>query len=541
MTARRGGRVVPLVVPEPDATSGRCATRSRRSTPTSRWSSVPSWRRSSASTSARSTRCSTCTSAARSTGSARSRPGCRTTASRSRSCSPIRAAARPRSTARAGHRSASPSRAPPRARRRRRASPARCPSPQVVTCDLGGTSLDVALIAGGEALRRTRGALLGHWTSLSMVDVDSVGSGGGSIAWVDAVGAIRVGPAVGGRRARARVLRPGGHRRHAHRRARSCSATSTPIASSAAACRWTPPVPPRRARRSAPGRARPGRDRLGHPRGRAGADGARRAQPDREPRPRAADAVAPRVRRLRWPVRVRHRAVRSAPAARRVPHLAPVLSAFGAATAPLHRERVQSVALRLPAGPDALEPTLADAARRACSPTSRPTARSPMRARSGSRPTCASSARERSSASRSPCDGDGRPLVDGLHDEFRAEYVRRFGAGAVAMGVAIEVMTLRAIGSAPEGTGTNAPGLPARRRRDHRSGVHASRRGPRRCGPLTRGAARSRSRPWTATARPSACLIDGPALVDAGDTTVWIAPGHVAALDERGSLVDPTT
>ena len=70
--------------------------------------------------------------------------------------------------------------------------------PDVVTCDLGGTSLDVALVAGGEALRRTRGSLLGHWAALSMVDVDSVGSGGGSLAWVDPVGAIRVGPRSAG-------------------------------------------------------------------------------------------------------------------------------------------------------------------------------------------------------------------------------------------------------------------------------------------------------------------------------------------------------
>ena len=68
----------------------------------------------------------------------------------------------------------------------------------MVTCDLGGTSLDVALVAGGEALRRTRGSLLGHWAALSMVDVDSVGSGGGSLAWVDPVGAIRVGPRSAG-------------------------------------------------------------------------------------------------------------------------------------------------------------------------------------------------------------------------------------------------------------------------------------------------------------------------------------------------------
>jgi N-methylhydantoinase A/oxoprolinase/acetone carboxylase beta subunit len=36
--------------------------------------------------------------------------------------------------------------------------------------------------------------------------------------------------------------------------------------------------------------------------------------------------------------------------------------------------------------------------------------------------------------------------------------------------------------------------------------------------------------------------LDGPALVDAGDTTVWIPPGQVAQLDARGSLaitVDP--
>src|SRR5262249_45716051 len=62
----------------------------------------------------------------------------------------------------------------------------------------GGASLDVALVAGGEALRRTRGSLLGHWAALSMVDVDSVGSGGGSLAWVDPVGAIRVGPRSAG-------------------------------------------------------------------------------------------------------------------------------------------------------------------------------------------------------------------------------------------------------------------------------------------------------------------------------------------------------
>ncbi|HVM63995.1 MAG TPA: hydantoinase/oxoprolinase family protein, partial [Acidimicrobiales bacterium] len=70
--------------------------------------------------------------------------------------------------------------------------------PDLVACDMGGTSLDVALVTHGEALRRTRGQLVGQWTAMSMVDVDSVGSGGGSIAWVDALGALRVGPASAG-------------------------------------------------------------------------------------------------------------------------------------------------------------------------------------------------------------------------------------------------------------------------------------------------------------------------------------------------------
>ena len=42
-----------------------------------------------------------------------------------------------------------------------------------------------------------------------MVDVHTVSAGGGSIAWVDDGGALRVGPALGGRRARPGVLRPG--------------------------------------------------------------------------------------------------------------------------------------------------------------------------------------------------------------------------------------------------------------------------------------------------------------------------------------------
>ena len=44
----------------------------------------------------------------------------------------------------------------------------------------------------------------------------------------------------------------------------------------------------------------------------------------------------------------------------------------------------------------------------------------------------------------------GRLRIDGLEERFKAEYARRFGEGAIAMGVPVELMTLRAIGSATD-------------------------------------------------------------------------------------------
>jgi N-methylhydantoinase A len=70
--------------------------------------------------------------------------------------------------------------------------------PDVITCDMGGTSFDVSVIAGGQPVRRTRGELMGVWTALSLVDVESIGAGGGSIGWADARGMLRVGPRSAG-------------------------------------------------------------------------------------------------------------------------------------------------------------------------------------------------------------------------------------------------------------------------------------------------------------------------------------------------------
>ncbi len=64
----------------------------------------------------------------------------------------------------------------------------------LLTFDMGGTSTDVATILGGEAQTTTETVVAGVPIKLPMVDVHTVSAGGGSIAWADAGGALRVGP-----------------------------------------------------------------------------------------------------------------------------------------------------------------------------------------------------------------------------------------------------------------------------------------------------------------------------------------------------------
>ncbi|MBA3425221.1 MAG: hydantoinase/oxoprolinase family protein [Rubrobacter sp.] len=64
----------------------------------------------------------------------------------------------------------------------------------LLTFDMGGTSSDVAPILEGEALTTTESTVAGVPIKLPMIDVHTVSAGGGSVAWVDAGGAPRVGP-----------------------------------------------------------------------------------------------------------------------------------------------------------------------------------------------------------------------------------------------------------------------------------------------------------------------------------------------------------
>jgi N-methylhydantoinase A len=71
-------------------------------------------------------------------------------------------------------------------------------SGDVIVCDTGGTSFEVGLVRGGELVFTNETWLgepfAGHLTGLSSVDIRSIGAGGGSIAWVDPGGLLRVGP-----------------------------------------------------------------------------------------------------------------------------------------------------------------------------------------------------------------------------------------------------------------------------------------------------------------------------------------------------------
>jgi N-methylhydantoinase A len=67
-----------------------------------------------------------------------------------------------------------------------------------IAFDMGGTSTDVCLISGGTAARSTERTIGGFPIRLPSVDVHTVGAGGGSVAWVDAGGSLRVGPESAG-------------------------------------------------------------------------------------------------------------------------------------------------------------------------------------------------------------------------------------------------------------------------------------------------------------------------------------------------------
>ncbi len=68
----------------------------------------------------------------------------------------------------------------------------------LITVDIGGTSCDVGLIRDGQPLITHEKQIHGHPVLGSFVDVHSIGAGGGTIAWIDAAGMLKLGPESAG-------------------------------------------------------------------------------------------------------------------------------------------------------------------------------------------------------------------------------------------------------------------------------------------------------------------------------------------------------
>jgi N-methylhydantoinase A len=70
--------------------------------------------------------------------------------------------------------------------------------PNAITLDMGGTSCDVALIEGGDLKFTAESNVEGYPVQISTIDLNIVGAGGGSVAWLDSGGGLRVGPRSAG-------------------------------------------------------------------------------------------------------------------------------------------------------------------------------------------------------------------------------------------------------------------------------------------------------------------------------------------------------
>jgi N-methylhydantoinase A len=69
---------------------------------------------------------------------------------------------------------------------------------RILTCDGGGTSTDVTVVIDGEPTLTTEGSVGEYPSKIPMIDVVTVGAGGGSIAWLSPEGTLKVGPQSAG-------------------------------------------------------------------------------------------------------------------------------------------------------------------------------------------------------------------------------------------------------------------------------------------------------------------------------------------------------
>lgn len=399
---------------------------------------------------------------------------------------------------------------------------------KVLTSDLGGTSFDVAHIAGAAPARTQRGDLMGFWTALPRVDVESVGAGGGSLTWTDERGMLRVGPASAGSMPGPVCYGRGGDQAALTDAllvlgyldpARFLGGTMTLESESALAAF----------------------ERLG---GGLGLDPVEAAWGVRE------IAVAEMVKALRARLSTPALAASehclvsyggcgalfAAELAQMVgltrvliPEFASVLSAYGAATMDIRRERLATLLLRLPADPGLIDRTVAElreAVWRDLAADGVPEADRELRFEADMRfflqrweltiPLPAGFA-----------TGDGGSEAESL---FRKEYLRRFGAASTTTSGIVELVGIRAVGIGHmlQASDRHTAAEDGARHDIVPVGKRAVR--------LSRGATTEPVSVYDGGSLvPGGCFA-GPALVDAPDTTIWVPKGMTALVDAHRNL-----
>ena len=397
---------------------------------------------------------------------------------------------------------------------------------KVLTCDLGGTSFDVAHLADGAPARTQRGDLMGFWTALPRVDVESVGAGGGSLAWIDERSMLRVGPRSAGSSPGPVCYGRGG--------------TQVALTDALLVLGYIDPA------RFLGGTMVLDHDaalaacsKLGEALGLEAVDAAWGVREI---------AVAEMVKAVR--ARLSNHALAAAEhclvsyggcgalfAAEvaklagiprvLVPELASVLSAYGAATMDIRRERLTTLLMKLPGDADQIDRTFA-ALREAVwqDLAADGVAEADREVRFELDMRWFLQRWELTIAvPGEPVLGDGGAQAEAL---FRTEYLRRFGAASTTTSGIVELVGIRAVGIGrmegeilpQRGRGTSAAGGGAGAANPDRAKLRDDEGAP----PPPSG--------WSPGQR-----FPGPALVDSSDTTIWVPRGMTARVDPNRTLV----
>jgi N-methylhydantoinase A len=396
-----------------------------------------------------------------------------------------------------------------------------------VACDMGGTSFDMSIIRHSEPLRRTRGNLMGVWTALAMVDIESVTAGGGSIGWADSMGFLRVGPRSAGARpgpacygrggidptvTDALVVLGyidtkhflGGEMRLDFEAARNaCARLGSRLGTDAVKAAWgigeIAKVEMIRALR------------------------AQFAQRGLDPREFAIISMGG-CGGLFNPLIAQELGVRRV----LVPELTSVLSAFGAANADIRRERTRSIGMLLPAAGESLAVIAAKLTQTVADDLAADGIAAADR-------TVSFEADLRFMRQQFEltirCDpGFGAQAQNDLINAFTSEYQRRYGQGALVLGAPVELVSLRAVGR----------GQTVRAELVHSPAGPTAQFQQKRKRQIWVGDG-SQVQPMNVDVLSSVDLhpgelIQGPALLDGADTTIWIPPRVTARLSEYRTI-----